>query len=53
MISTGSETSCPANAGFTDSSVIVIPARLIRVCGIETRKTAVSANKSRYAAALF
>src|SRR4030095_8221587 len=53
MTSTGKHTSSPANVGLADSTLRVTPARLIRVCGIETRNTAASKNKSREIAALF
>ena len=42
MISTGKNTSWPANVGLADSTLKVTPARLISVCGIETRKTEAS-----------
>src|SRR5438105_2652357 len=53
VTSTGNEISWPANAGLTDSTVACKPPRFERVHGIETRKTLISANKSRYDAALF
>ena len=46
-ISTGSETSWPANVGLTDSAVAFKPAKLSSVCGIEIRNTLVKQNKSR------
>jgi hypothetical protein len=53
VTSTGNEASWPANAGLIDSAVACKPPRLESVRGIETRKTLMSANKSRYDAALF
>ena len=47
VISNGSETSCPANVGFTDSAVAFKPPRFKSVCGIEIRNTLVRANISR------